>query len=277
MTQSMSTIKGTQRGSRQAAYVFCFTRLGAALAFGQRKLHECNLLHTVAHRRIAALISLVPQAARAGIHRIHNEQTVAWVRGEVAHHEEIVAQAMSSAPVLPFPLGTVVDTSHQVLEIIEQEYHRLDAFLTYIEGKEEWTLRGRLALLAALPQPARTDAAVEPAQPSTETNAKSPALPSLSDLGATRAGVRRIEAALLERLGGIPHIRQPHRLDPGSSCRSEDAELFNWALLISRNEREALHRQIECGGAAATEQGISVELTGPRPAYSFSSRVMAVA
>jgi hypothetical protein len=273
--QSTISAPDLESVSPEATYVFCYARPGAAQALSEVTLADYEVLRTVTHRSVAAIISHVPRAACAGMRRIHRERTVAWVRRHAARHEEILTQAMLSSPVLPLPLGTVVGSSRQVCDIIEQEYSRIDAFLNHIQGKEEWTLRGRLELGS---QRTSLRGAIgaeyswlgEPGRLGREPS-------RLHDLRGARACARLLEAVLLDRLERIAHIRQPRRLAAVPPGPVAAMELFNWALLIPCTEREQLREKVHQSDAAMAEQGIFVELSGPWPAYSFASGVLEAA
>lgn len=272
MSQLENEKKDAACNGSSGAYVFCFTRPTTAQEICNRRLGGRSIMLAISHREVAALISPVPGAACAGVRRTYYEQTVAWVCSQAAHHEEILAQAMSSSAVLPFALGTIAGSVQRVYDALEQQYSQIDAFLTDIQGKEEWSLRGRLAPLGQRPQGLRQG--VDAAAASSQEAPPSSAPAARRDL---RAGTRLLVPVLLERLAGIAQSCQPHRAEPAPLNRIDQMELFNWTLLIPHTKREELCREVENGRAAALEQGIRLELNGPRPAYSSASGVISAA
>lgn len=277
MSQPEDVKKESECNGSSGAYVFCFTRPTTAREICNRRLGSRSIMLALSHREVAALISPVPGAACAGVRRTYYEQTVAWVCSQAAHHEEILAQAMSSSAALPFALGTIAGSVQRVYDALEQQYSQIDTFLTSIQGMEEWNLRGRVAPLGQRPPDLAQSAEAAAARPAAASSQEAPLSAAPAARRDLRAGARFLEPVLLERLAGIAQSCQPHRAEPAPLNRIDQMELFNWTLLVPHTKRDELCRQVEHGRAAALEQGIRLELNGPRPAYSSASGVMSAA
>lgn len=230
------------------------------------------------HRRghLAAILLDVDPADFSGPAAESNLADVRWLGPRAAHHDSLVAAARGPAPdsptalpraVLPARFGTLFHSAASLDATLDRHAAAIDAALDQVAGADEFTLRilgrrdlaaARLAddLLAQHGAPAAGGARYLLAK-RFERDAQA---------GAAEWLARRAADVLAVAIpAGVPH-----RLARAGARRDDGLEVVaNLALLVHRARAADLDAALAAANPLAAAAGLTLELTGPWPAYSF--------
>jgi hypothetical protein len=70
-----------------------------------------------------------------------NQSDIQWVEFNTREHVEMISKIMESGNVIPFKFGTIFNTEGGLQEFIADYSASLNDNFSYIEGKEEWSVR----------------------------------------------------------------------------------------------------------------------------------------
>jgi hypothetical protein len=192
-----------------------------------------------------------------------NLEDLTWVEQVARTHNEVVWRVAEQATTAPMRLVTIFNDGAGVLRMLAEHAHGLHESLDAIEGCQEWSVKvyGRPPEVA----PRREAAMAEGAGAGAAYLQRKRAAAQLRRTASEEAAVlaERVHHALSER--SVASRRLPPQ-DPRLTGRVEPM-LLNSAYLVPEEDATAFaqsaHRLVDA------EQGVSVELGGPWPAYSF--------
>lgn len=201
-----------------------------------------------------------------------------WLGSKAEAHDRVLSRLADAGPVVPFRFGTLARSEADVRRLLRRHREALGDRLEALRGRREWgvkiycsadRLAERLTDLSD-PGPVRT---VEEHGGGTGT----------TYLTGKRRGRERAREA--ERLAAGIVCDSHERLAAAAADSAElpvrEAErdgapqVFNGAYLVSEGDEEEFRRRV---GELAEEYGplgVAIDLTGPWPAYSFSSLELA--
>jgi len=250
-------------------YLFCFARRASLRAVGGPGFDEGSKVLAWPHRDVVAVISHVPVTTWSGPEAETNLADLAWVGPRAMLHEGVVERHVREGPVLPARFGTLFSSLDRLASAIESHYGRIDDFLRYVEDRQEWSVKG-------LWDRAEAEQRVLASDP------RWAALPASS--GARYLNERRIRnevrkelrarvdcavAEASEELSVLAVEAQTLRTLPPDKSEREKEMVFNWAFLLSHTALEAFRTRAGAFGAAFADIGLSIEVVGPWPPYSF--------
>lgn len=229
--------------------------------------HEVFLLEG---NELAAIVSSVPLEEFDEEQLRENLNDVVWLEEKARAHEAVLEAMLESTTVVPTRLCTIFRDEKQLREMMGREGAALLEALERLEGKSEWGVK-------AFAEPDALDrAAVERAAEQSGGEALSP--------GAAYMNRRRKEARAREEAEEIADgwAQQIHEhfargaaeallnpLQRREVSGNEGDMLLNGVYLV---ESESVDRFRELAAELDREYrglGVSVELTGPWPAYNF--------
>lgn len=241
-------------------------RLGGDLP-GVDDRHHVFLLEG---NELAAIVSSVSLEEFDEERLRENLNDVAWLEEKARAHEAVLEEMLLSTTVVPTRLCTIFRDEKQVREMMGREGPGLREALERLDGKSEWGAK-------AFAEPGALErAAAERAGEESGEGALSP--------GAAYMDRRRREARAREdaeevadgwaqqihaSLSGVAAEALLNPLQRREVSGHEGDMLLNGVYLV---ENEVIDRFRELGGALGEqyrERGISLELTGPWPAYNF--------
>ena len=216
---------------------------------------------------LAAIVSLLPVEGFGVADWERNATNVGWLERVARQHHEVLRYVAMTAAVVPLrlpslygDLESLTDTLHEASDLLERDLRR-------IEGKVEWAVKVY-----------RTAEAQSSAVSTPSTSGRDYLLTRSRDLSARssaqeqlRERVREIHEALGQL--SAEYVRnQPQ--DAVLSGRKEQM-LLNGAYLVGRTDQA---RFLELVGEIADDssaKGLSVEVSGPWPAYNFTGNAEA--
>jgi hypothetical protein len=210
---------------------------------------------------LCAVTSTVRVSAFRDAQRAAEVSETSWLAGAVRAHERVVLGAGERGSVLPMRFGTLYAQRADVEAMLQLHHAALRAELRRLAGSTEWRLTVRVTDSAErLPQD-------EPTAPAMEQQPASGTAWMLSRQAALQARESHADR-LSERVAGLrdefaAQVRDVAVSRPASSA----GDTMRMWLLVDDVAR--LHAAVEAVRTREQSKGLSVELTGPWPAYHF--------
>jgi hypothetical protein len=209
---------------------------------------------------VAALTHPVDIDEFEGAGLAHNLEDASWLELMVRAHESVVESAMAAGPVVPMRFGSIFSGEPALVAMLTEHRRELERLLELTRGREEWGVKvsADLNALARELVPAR-------AEESSGTNylrqrqAELRAAEQLAGLARERAAELHIALAAVS----CDALLQP-------SASPDPSVLMKGAYLIARADRQAFLTRAE-ELRRGSDETFRLDLTGPWPAYSFTS------
>ncbi|MFE4498467.1 GvpL/GvpF family gas vesicle protein [Rhodococcus sp. NPDC056743] len=189
-----------------------------------------------------------------------------WLAATARAHERVVSAVLRCGPTIPLRLATLYLDDDRIRSLLEVEHEKLRAALRSVSGRSEWGVKGygdARALAQTSPQ--------KQAEPGASGKGTAYLLRRRAELTAQQDVERRaaaeaddIHAALLER--AVDGLRRPVT-DPVLSGKRAWM-IFNGTYLVDDDRVDDFTTFV--AALDAERDGVTVELTGPWPPYSFA-------
>ncbi len=194
----------------------------------------------------------------------------AWAQATAQAHHDVVDRAARTAPTAPVRVATLYRDDARVAEILNAHGARFAAILDRITGRSEWNV-------AAYASPETLHGGPENPGGGLEPRAEPPTGPQpATGHGLGKARLRRPRADAGHRVGHRADAlhaalddhaaasRHRPRRDPGPRGA---AQILNAAYLLDEEQVPSFLAVTRAAGERL--DGIDIEVTGPRPPYSF--------
>jgi len=212
--------------------------------------------------RLAAVVSLLPVEGFGPADWERNATNVAWLEHVARRHHTVLEHVAATAAVVPLRLPSLYGNFESLANTLNAAADRLRRDLRRIEGKVEWAVKVYRTAEARRPTASRPSGSGRDylLARSRDISARSSIEEQL------REGVREIH----ETLGQVSaeYVRnQPQ--DAVLSGRREQM-LLNGAYLVSRADQARFLDVVRETADNFSTKGLSVEVSGPWPAYNFT-------
>lgn len=211
--------------------------------------------------RLAAVVSLVPRRDFDEEPLRSHLDDVEWLAGAAQRHERLLEQLGNQATIMPLRMCTIFRAESGVREMLLRETRTLNDALDHLDGRSEWGVR----VLAGASVPP-SDAGWLAARDSELLVPR----PSERDgcLGRQEELLQAAEV-IHEQLSRA--AVESARLPAGSGALSDQGEelLLNGTYLVDDAELPHFLALTEALRYEHEHRGLSVEPTGPWPAYNF--------
>ncbi|HWC82066.1 MAG TPA: GvpL/GvpF family gas vesicle protein [Pseudonocardiaceae bacterium] len=176
----------------------------------------------------------------------------------VRQHDSVVRAVFDRKPVLPLRFGTVVADEDAAVRLLRARHDEVAEWLDRVDGQREWGVRARL--------PA-DDTPAEPPEP-TPTEGIS----GTEYLALRQNRLAAIERSRGDRAGLAAAARDTLARQATDSARRDRLPglLLDDAYLVATANEPAFHGEVQRLAEELGERGVTVELTGPWPPYSFA-------
>lgn len=202
-----------------------------------------------------------------------NLQSLEWLVPRACRHEAVVQAVMSSSPVLPCRFGTLFDSLDNLLRVLTRHRETVTAFLDKLQDKAEWNVKGYLSEAQACTRIAATDPGIVARA---SAMASSPGIRYLQQKqvdvqveAALRTWIERQTRELGETLRAHAVEVSASRLLSGEATGRSERMIFNSGFLISNGAMPAFRAMFGGLQEATRQAGLTLELKGPWPPYSF--------
>ena len=260
-------------------YVYCVAETAAAQQLDTNSfpaaIEDSAKLEWVAANDLAALVSAVPLAAYGEDALAENLSDATWTAVRAMRHETVVEYVAKRASVVPLRFGTIYLERSSIERMLQEKGRELARIIERLRGHEEWGVNvysDRALLLASiievsprLRELARQAEAASPGQ-SYLMQKKIEALRVDEARSALNEIVDRIEKTLREQADDVKRLRIL------KVEATEHGELkAKFAFLVKRAQFEEFRGAAERLAEENVAAGVRLELTGPWPAYNFST------
>ena len=254
----------------QGIYLYGFTRVLPILSIqgtgvdGRTPvlLHRCS--------DVAAVISSIALDQFCGPSGERNMRDIGWVGPRAVRHEAVVEEVMRRSPVLPARFGTIFLSVEGLGKLLPICRNKILGFLDHVTDKEEWSVKGFLYSKKAKKK-------LYDQLLAGETERLAALTPGLRYFQAKRIR-NKIDKQLNNRLEevvkGIGETMNAYASDfcqrnPLPRDATGNDMIMNWAYLIHRDSVADFCVQVDRMNAKHDHEGLSLELSGPWPPYSF--------
>jgi hypothetical protein len=211
---------------------------------------------------LAAIVSLLPVQGFGVADWKRNATNVGWLEPVARQHHEVLQHAAMTAAVVPLRLPSLYGSLESLTETLREAGDLLKRDLRRIEGKVEWAVKVY-----------RTAEAQNPAVSTPSASGRDYLLARSRDLSARSSAQEELREQLREIHESLGQVSAAYvRNQPQDAVLSGRKEqmLLNGAYLVRRID----HAQfVELVGEIAdnsSTKGLSVEVSGPWPAYNFT-------
>lgn len=257
-------------------YVFCLAPAEVALPEAPGLTADTQLERLTAGG-LAAVICRVPLAEWTGPDAEARLRDLNWLGPRAVRHEAVIELVMAGGSVLPLRFGSLFSSAASLKAWLAAEAGPIQAFFAESAGFEEWSLKGWLAAAPA-------EAALLADDPRFKALPASPGARYLleqklrKDIArSVRTWARGQEQQVLAELRGlVARTRVLRSLGGEVSGRTEEV-MFHQALLVPKPGRQELIDKVTALDRELQGRGLTLELTGPWPLYSFAPALAAAA
>jgi hypothetical protein len=262
--------------SGTAVYLYGVARGLDLAALGETAGVAGTPVRGIAAGDLTALVSTVRMEEYGEEALRTNLENLAWLEATARAHHDVVDRAARAAPTAPVRIATVYRDDGRVSQILSQEGERFGALLDRITGRSEWGVKAY-----AYPDESGgrdlggNGATVSAAAPATAAEAE----PKVGTAYLRRRQEQRhrredearqvaeqVQAILTALQGRAVAVRQHPPQDPTLSGHSGTL-ILNMAYLLDDEQVNEFLELVD--GIDRRTPGISVEVTGPWPPYSF--------
>jgi hypothetical protein len=260
-------------------YIYCVAETAAAQELDTNSfpaaIEDSAKLEWVTANDLAALASAVPLAAYGEDALAEHLSDATWTAVRAMRHETVVEYVARRASVVPLRFGTIYLERSSIERMLQEKERELAQIIERLRGHEEWGVNvysDRAVLLARITEVsprlrelARQAEAASPGQ-SYLMQKKIEALRVDEVRTALNEIVDRIEKTLSEQAEDVKRLRIL------KVEATEHGELkAKFAFLVKRAQFEEFRAAAERLADENVAAGIRLELTGPWPAYNFST------
>jgi hypothetical protein len=237
-----------------ATYVYGLVGADTDLPDGLAGLGPSGRVSTIAHGRVAAIVSDVPTDRPLG------------TRDDLLAHEAVVDTVAAAVAVLPMRFPAVVEEEGVVKELLAPHHDHFEAVLGELEGRVQFTLKGRYEQDVVLREVLEGHNEIQGLQEKVRELPEEASYYDRVRLGelvvAALEERRDAEAAqMLERL-------HPFAVSTVANPPGQPEDLINAAFLVERERAREFEDTVEDLGRDLIDR-VRLRLLGPLAPYDF--------
>jgi Gas vesicle synthesis protein GvpL/GvpF len=240
--------------AERPTYVYGLIKADTAVPDGLTGLGPSGQVSTIAHGRIAAIVSDIPIDRPLG------------VRGDLVAHESVLDTVAAQAAVVPMRFPAVVEEHAVVDELLAPNEDHFLALLDDLEGRAQFTLTGRYEEDAVLREVLQGDEEIRALREKVRELPEDASYYDRVRLGEliVRALEERREtegAAIVDRL-------EPFAVATVTNQLAAPEDVVNVAFLVDRERQEEFENAVEDVGKDLAGR-VRLRLLGPVAPYDF--------
>lgn len=255
-----------------AVYLYCLARADLPPLDCKAGPGESAAPFRYPFRNLMAVASEVRPEEYCGPEAEARLQDLAWIGPRACRHEAVIEEVMLHSPIFPVPFGTIFSSSETLRAFLRQRHDRIASFLDQVADREEWAVKGlleggeaRQRFIAGMLDQALPDRqALAPGRRYVEEKRLKKELEK-SWQGRLASVARELASDLSRHVSAF--CRREIAARPTSP--GEAAMLFNWALLVSREQLPEFRASLDRNNLRLEDMGLRLRVSGPWPPYSF--------
>jgi hypothetical protein len=240
--------------AERPTYVYGLIRADAELPDGLAGLGPSRQVATIAHGRVAAVVSDVPLDRPLG------------VRGDLVAHETVLDTLAARGAVVPMRFPAVVEEHSVVDELLAPNEDHFVQLLESLEGRVQFTLTGRYEQDAVLRDVLENDEEIRALR---EKVRELPEDASYYD--RVRLGeliVRELKQRREAEGEGVVERLEPFAVATVTNQLAAPEDVVNVAFLVERDRQEEFENAVEGIGEELVGR-VRLRLLGPVAPYNF--------
>lgn len=205
-----------------------------------------------------------------------NLDDMRWLEAKVRSHQDILGTVAASHTLMPMRFCTLYRTEERIREMLEQHHADFVQALTRLEGKREWGVKVYCDNQVLAQRTGQVSDGVKEIEAEMATKSSGAAYFLKEKLEATIAAeAERISDAFAQRSHDLLSSRAAEAII--SSLQSKkltgrpEAMVLNGAYLVAQDQLAAFRAELVSLQDEYGDLGFSYEMTGPWPAYNFST------
>jgi len=260
----------TLETSTRGIYLYCLALSDRALRIEKSLEDDQEPIDLRGFGDLAAVTRSVPLAEYCGASAEENLSDLNWVGPRACRHESVIERVMRESPVLPARFGTLFSSVENVRDFVAQHHDTAADFLRRVSEHEEWAVKGVLDRPKAheavcgdvLSERRQFLESLSPGRRHLEEKRL------LADAGKRVARwLKTVSDRVSDELAGLAAESCPRRIYQLNEDGPET--VLNWAFLVRRERVPELRERVVRLNVEPASQGLSFDLAGPWPPYSF--------
>ncbi len=258
---------------KRAIYLFCLARSGRFAPLQGRDVTGKTPLLSRDFAGITAVVSRAAIEDFCGPRAQARMRRLKWVAPRACRHAAIIQRVMRVSPVVPARFGTLFSSLKSLEAFVRRHRDALSQFLNRVADQQEWSVKGRLDRRRARAE--LVPACAGPVRSMTSrAHLGSRYLQEKRDRAAVERGLNsQIEQICNSMARNLAAAASDYRERPvlSSTGSGRDTEIIlNWAFLVPRSSTAIFRAQVQKANSELGHFGLTFDLTGPWPPYSFS-------
>ena len=258
--------------SGKGVYLYCFARSGLKPNVASSDLESNEPVAFLEVGDVTAVYSHVALDDFTGESGERHFQDPVWVVPRALEHERVIEAVMTFSAVFPVRFGAVFSSREALAQVIVGRGTEISSFLDRIVGKEEWSVKGFVDVDKAADRLLETDPALA------EQYRNLPELPGARYFQQKRLlteARKRAKHLCWSTANRIDHELAGLGAPMSSGLKLGDAPddkgevVLKHAFLLPRESVDEFRDRVMEIGSRHSESGITLELSGPWPPYSF--------
>jgi len=219
---------------------------------------------------VAVVLSLVSQAEFCGPAGEKNLADLEWLAPRAHQHQAVLEQVMHRGSVWPARFGTLFSSLSSLGDFLKKHEVAIAPFLERVNRQEEWAVKGFLNQ-----ERAEAELSVRLRAP-LDLSPVSPGLAYIQEQRLRSKVKQELENQLAVGCNGLLNELNPlasevcqRRMLSRETTGAEGEMVVNWAFLLPPPAVDDFRAQIARANDEENLRGLSFELSGPWPPYSF--------
>ncbi len=256
----------------KALYLYGFTLAGRVSAEQLTGLDDRHLVFTRNYQDITAILSQVVLEEFIGKKAEERMRDIAWITPRACRHQAVVEQISRQTNVFPARFGTIFSVEEILANLIRQHHEKIRGFLASVKGHAEWSFKGFLERNKAL-------GALATAALSSQSRYIDKLPPGIRYFEEKKIGaaagkqlnqwLNTVLNALMQELEAVSAQYCSRTLLSRKATGAETDMVLNGAFLVANNSLKNFHEKTEGFNQTHARTGLTFELSGPWPPYSF--------
>ena len=263
---------GVELGKGEGIYLFCFARPPMPPVLNADGLDDRYSVSHQVFKDIMAVLSKVSIEEFCGPSADSRMKDISWVGPRACRHEEVIEKAMRQSPVLPARFGTIFSSLEGLEKLVEMHHDTIRQFLDEVADKEEWSVKGLIDKAKAKEELCLVMLSAE----AERLASLSPGKRYFEEQRIRNNVEKEVNNWLKEVCKGIGKEFGRFASDfcerkvLSREATGLDADMIlNWAFLIPRDLVQDFRSRADEVNEDNKQKGLTLEVSGPWPPYSF--------
>lgn len=254
-------------------YLFCLARGPLLPELHMDGLDRDSPLFKEDLSNVSALLCEVSLDEFSGPSAETRLQDLAWIGPRAVRHGEVIERIMQYSPVLPARFGTLFSSIDSLRRLLESNLEQINGFLDWVTDKNEWAVKVLLSRAEVMERLVsekfanQSEVLASMSQGMRYFKERQIAAAVENEIGSwMKATLKAASTEFTETAADWRKREIVFRAQEGSELET----VANWAFLVDRTNEEEFKRRVDRANSDRNALGLSFQLSGPWPPYSFT-------